>query len=72
MTIMIQQQELLKAINMARELIKSEQINIRCTPKEKEMFRRNGGSVFFIKMLEQVDKERKEQKQRKPLTSGKN
>jgi len=69
---MIQQQEPLKAINMARELIKSEQINIRCSPKEKEMFRRNGGSAFFIKMLYEADRGRNRERERKPLTSGKN
>jgi len=47
-----------KMINKkVKKINKTERIHIRCTPKQKKIYMNYGGSAFFIKMLEQVDKE---------------
>ena len=67
MTITIQQQEPLKAIKMVKEKktklnLKTERIDIRCTPKQKKIFMNYGGSALVIKMLDKMAEQIEQQK----------
>ena len=70
MRIMTQKRGPLKAIKMVKEKktklnLKTERIDIRCTPKQKKIFMNYGGSALVIKMLdkmaEQIEQQKSEQ-----------
>lgn len=45
--------------------LKTERIDIRCTPKQKEIFMNYGGSALIIKMLDKMAEEIEYRKQLK-------
>jgi hypothetical protein len=42
--------------------LKTERIDIRCTPKQKQIFMNYGGSALVIKMIDKIAEQMEEQK----------
>tara|TARA_R110000851_G_C12998394_1_gene558049 strand:+ start:180 stop:332 length:153 start_codon:yes stop_codon:yes gene_type:complete len=44
-----------KKFDVEKEL-KTKRIDIRCTPKQKQIYLDNGGSILFTKVLDEIAK----------------